>query len=105
MPQIIEEASTFKHFEVAIDEKLHWKNQINIIRSKVNKRLYFVRKLRQFKVNKTHITLFYKSAIESILCFCVTFWEGNISKGNCMKVVRIIKISYKFTTHGPHLHE
>ena len=55
-----------------IDEKLHWSDHINKIKSKASKRLYFVRKLRQFKVDRILITLFYKSAIESILSFCIT---------------------------------
>ena len=36
---------------------------------KANKRLYFVRKFCQFKVDRTLITLFYKSVIESILSY------------------------------------
>ena len=31
---------------------------------------------------KTLITRFYMSAIESILSFCVTYWDGNVSKGD-----------------------
>ena len=37
-------------------------------------RLFFVRKLRQFKVDKTLITLFDKSVIESILSFCIKMY-------------------------------
>ena len=42
---------------------------INTIKSKANKQLYFVRKLGQFKADRTLITPFYKSVIESILSF------------------------------------
>ena len=57
----------------------------------------------QFKVDRILITLFYKSVIESILSFCITCWGGTSSKGDRMKVDRIIKISEKFTTHVTHL--
>ena len=73
--------------------------------SKANKRLYFVRKLGQFKVDRTIITLFFKSVAANVLSFCITCWGGNSSKGDRIKVDRIIKISEKFTTHVPHLDE
>ena len=67
--QIIGQVSTYICLGVTIDEKLHCSDHINNIKSKTNKRLYFVRKLGHFKVDKTLITLFYKSVIESILSF------------------------------------
>ena len=103
--RIIQQVSTYTYLGGTIDEKLHWSDHINNIKSKANKRLYFVRKLGQFKVDRTLITLFYKSVIESILSFCITCWGGNSAKGDRIKVDRIIKISEKFTTHVPHLDE
>ena len=103
--QILDQVCTYKYLEITIDEKLHWSDHINNIKSKTNKRLYCVRKLGQFKVDRTLITLFYKSIIESVLSFCITFWAGKSSKGDRIKVDRIIKISEKFTTHVPHLDE
>ena len=47
--KIIEQVSTYKYLKVTIDEKLHWSDHINTIKSKANKRFYFVRKLGQFK--------------------------------------------------------
>ena len=60
-----------EHLGINIDEKLHWSDHINNMMPKANKGLYFVRKLHQFKVDKTLFTLFYKSVIESILSFCI----------------------------------
>ena len=103
--QIIDQVCTYKYLGITIDEKLHWSDDINNIKSEANKRLYFIRKLGQFKVDKTLITLFYKFVIESVLSFCITFWGGNSSKGDRTKVDRITKILEKFTTHVPHLDE
>ena len=100
-----EQVSTYKYLGVTIDEKLHWSDHINNIKSKAIKRLYFVRKLGQFKEDRILINLFYKSVIESILSFCITCWGGTSSKGDRIKVDRIIKISEKYTTHVPYLDE
>ena len=97
--QIIDQVCTYKYLRVTIDEKLHWSDHINNIKSKANKRLYFVRKLGQFKVDRVLITLFYKSVIGSILSICITCWGGNSSKEDRIKVDRIIKISEKI--HNP----
>ena len=102
---VIEQVSSYKYLGVTIDDKLQWSEHINNIRSKANKRLYFVRKLGQFKVDKTLITLFYKSIIESILTFCITCWGGNSSKVDRIKLDRVIKTAGKFTSHVLHLDE
>ena len=78
---------------------------INNIKSKVNKRLYLVRKLGQFKLDRTLVTLSCKSVIESILSFCITCWGGNSLKGGRLKVGRRIKISEKFTIYVHYLDE
>ena len=103
--QNFDQVCTYKYLGITIDEKLHWSDHINDIKSKTNKRLHCVRKLGQFKVDRTLVTLFYKSVIESVLSFCITCWGGNSSKGDRIKVDRIIKISEKFTDHVPHLDE
>ena len=97
--QIIDQVCTYKYLGITIDKKLHWSDHINNIKSKANKRLYFVRKLGQFKVDRILIALFYKSVIESVLSFCITCWGGNSSKGDRINVDRIIKISDRI--HNP----
>ena len=89
--QIIDQVCTYKYFGVTIDENLHWSDHINDIKSKANKRLHFVRKLGHFKVDRIIMTLFYKSVIESVLTFCITCWGGNSSKGDCIKLDRIMR--------------
>ena len=82
--QIIEQVCTNKCLRFTIDEKLHWSDHINNIKSKANKQLYLVRKLGQFKVDRKLITVFYKSfkVIDSIMSFCITCWGKNSSKGD-----------------------
>ena len=68
--KIIEQVSTYKYLGVTIGEKLHWSDHINNIKLKANKRLYFVKKLGLFKIDRPLFTLFYKSVIENVLSFC-----------------------------------
>ena len=80
--ELFPQVSTYKYLGVTIDEKLHWSDQINFNPKQTD----FIRKLGQFKTDKTLITLFYKSVIESTLSFCITCWGDNSSLGDRMKV-------------------
>ena len=101
--QIIDQVCTYKYLGVTIDEKLHWSDHINNIKSNADSILSG--KLGHFKVDRKFITLFYKTFIESVLSFCITCWGENSSKGDHIKVDGIITISEKFTTHVLHLDE
>ena len=79
--QIIDQFCTYTYLGVTIGEKLHWSDRINNIKSQANKCLYFVRKLGQFKVDRTLITLSYKSVIDSVLFFFVLLvGEGTVRR-------------------------
>ena len=65
--------------------------------SKASKRLYYLRKLDQFKIDKKLTTLFYKSVIGSIISFCITAWGGNCLKKDMVKIERLIKIASRYT--------
>ena len=78
--QIIDQVCTYKYLGVKVDEKLHWSDHINNIRSKANKRLYFVRKLGQFKVNRTLITLSYNSVLRVSCLFVLLVGEGTVRR-------------------------
>ena len=107
---IIEQVSTYKYLGVTIDEELHWGDH----KKKKKKKKLSVKQTNDsilsgkwvgFKVDRTLISLFYKSVIESVLSFCITYWGGNSWKGDRIKVDMIIKISEEFTTHFPQLDE
>ena len=53
--------------------------------------MYFLRKLNSFSVSKGILTLFYKSFIETILCFSFICWYYNInikSRASLQTIVR-----------------
>ena len=76
--KIVEQVFTYKYLGVTIDEKLHWSDHINNIKSKGNNRLYFVRKLGQFKV---HSLPFSKSLLLKVSClFVLLIQEGIVRR-------------------------
>lgn len=54
----------------------------DFICKKANQRLFFLRKLRSFNVDKSLLKVFYTSCIESVLTFAMICWFGNLSVKN-----------------------
>ena len=65
--------------------------------SKINQRMFFVRKLNYFKVDKTLISLFYQSVIQSIISFCICIWGGNANSKAISKIDSVAKYASKIT--------
>ena len=59
--------------------------------------MYFIRKLREFGIDKTICTLFYRSVLESVVLFCIAAWAGNANKRDIIRINRLIKIASKCT--------
>ena len=87
----IEQVSSYKYLGVIIDNKLTWEEQAKSVNSKINKRMFFLRKLNSFHVDKTILELFYSSVIQSIICFCIIAWGGNVSVVCRQKINRVVK--------------
>jgi hypothetical protein len=75
----IDVVESYKYLGSHIDCNLKWSINTDNICSKVNKRLYYLRKLKKCNVDNTILTLFYESVICSVLSFCVTAWFGSLS--------------------------
>ena len=74
-----------------VDNKLKGCDNVNKIYKKANKRLYFLRKLKNVNVDKSILTMFYKCIIQSVLTFCIACWYGSTSVSNKNKLNKIIK--------------
>ena len=66
--QEVEIVTKYKYLGTVFDNKLRWDDNTEVIVKKYQQRLYFLRKLNSFSVDKTILNLFYKSFIE---CFFV----------------------------------
>ena len=68
----------YKYLGIIIDDKLEWDAHSSSVHSKMQQRLFFLRKLNAFNIDCKILHLFYSSVIESILLFCFHAWGGNI---------------------------
>ena len=59
----------YKYLGTTLDDKLNWTENVDTICKKANQRLFFLRKLRQYKVNATIKYHFYQSVVESMLLY------------------------------------
>jgi len=87
----VEQVTNYKYLGTIVDNKLSWNDNIQNIRLKAHKRLYFLRKLKEFSVSKVIMRLFYNSIVKSVMSFCILVWFGNLTKAQLTKLVRIDK--------------
>ena len=59
----------YKYLGTILDHKLDWSPNVDLCCKKASQRLYFLRKLRQFRVSGTILQLFYRSVIESAVLY------------------------------------
>ena len=83
----IVDAFTFLGLEIT--DSLDWHQHTNSIISKAQ-RLYFLRRVRSFKVNQSILLHFYRGIIESILTKGIIVWYGNITVEDKARLQRII---------------
>ncbi len=57
-----------------VDDMLSWKDHIDTLCKRVKQRVYFLRRLRFFRVSRKMLLLFFVTVIMSILHYCNTAW-------------------------------
>jgi len=85
----------YKYLGTVFDEKLTWETNTKLICKKSQQRLYFLRKLNSFSVDKTILRIFYKSFIESLLTFSSICWFFNLNVKGRNSLNRFISLSSK----------
>ena len=73
----VEMVEDFKFLGTTISSSLRWETNARAAAKKANKRLFFLRQLKKFKMNRNILVLFYRSTIESVLTFSLSTWYGN----------------------------
>ena len=91
----IERVSEYKYLGFIIDDQLKGDANTDMVYKKCNQRLHFVRVLRNLHVDATILNLFYKSTLESILCFSITTWYGKLRCQDKRKLGKIVRKARK----------
>ncbi len=81
----------YKYLGSIIDDKLCFESNTSLLCKKGQQRLYCLRKLVKFNVDKTLLTLFYRSFVESVVTFSLICWYGTVKQKNSLS--RLIKVS------------
>ena len=68
--ETVDIVTEYKYLGTCIDNQLNWKSNTKTIFKRANQRMYFLRKLKSFKVDDTILKLFYQSTIQSVVTFC-----------------------------------
>ena len=89
--QSVEIVQTYKYLGTVVDDALRGSENVQRIYKKANQRLFFVRKLKKANVNTTIMSLFYKSVVESVICFCMCVWYGGCRDCDKKKLKRIVR--------------
>ena len=95
--QIVEIVNKYKYLGLTIDDKLNWRENSKTLLSRLNQRLYFLRRLRSFNFSSTSLKMFYNAIIESIICFGISGWGSSICIEDKNNINKIIKKASKIT--------
>ena len=95
--QVVEQVENYKYLGIHVNNKLDWSIHASKVISKINQRMFFVRKLNHFHVDKTLISLFYQAVVQSLISFCICVWGGNANHKDISKICSIAKQASKMT--------
>lgn len=91
--QSVELVQSYKYLGTIIDSSLNFKENCEAVCKKGYQRLFCLRRLSLFNIDKTTLTVFYKSFIESVLSFSLAAWFKNLPLRDKNKLSQIIKRS------------
>ena len=93
--EVVERVDSYSYLGVDISNQLDWSLNTRRIQKMCCLRNYFVRKLRKCYVCRTITNLFYKSTVQSVLCYCLICWGGSLSAKNRMLLDRMVRSASK----------
>ena len=91
----VELVTSYKYLGITITDKLDWKNQCDQLTKKGSQRLYFMKNLRSFHVDKTIMKLFHRSLIESVISYAIIIWYNQLTAKDRKKLECVIRRSAK----------
>lgn len=91
--QVIEQVHSYKYLGTIIDCTLNFKENCKALSKKGHQRVFCLRKLSHFHIDRTMMTLFYHAFIEFVLTVSLASWFRNLTLRERSSLNQIIKWS------------
>ncbi len=75
----VERVRSFTFLGIYLSDSLSWSTNTTAAVKKAQQRLHFLRVLKKKRLCQKLLVAFYRSAIESVLTYCLTVWYGGCS--------------------------
>jgi hypothetical protein len=94
----IELVNQFKLLGVIVMDTLKWDEHINSICSKINKRLFFLRRLKRAAMSSDDLVTYYRAVIRPVAEYACAVWHSSLTEGQSEQLeqlhTRAIKIIF-----------
>ena len=91
----IKQVTSYSYLGIHLDNLLSWSDHVDYVCSRLQQRLYFLRRLRVFGVSQNIMFLFYQAVIESVIRYGMTAWFGSLSTQSKSKLQRLVQTAMK----------
>ena len=91
----VESVKTFKYLRTVLDSNLSFTTHVDTVCKKANQRMYLIRKLKTFDVDKKMLEMIYRSLVESILTFNIVTFYGHLTVKQKNRLSKIVNIATK----------
>ena len=93
----VESVKTFKYMYLGavLDSNLSFTTHVDTVCKKANQRMYLIRKLKTFDVDKKVLEMIYRSLVESILTFNIVTFYGHLTVKQKNRLNKIVNIATK----------
>ena len=91
----MEIVTNYKYLGTITDNKLDGSPNIEACCKKANQRMYFLRKLKQFKVDKNIFVRFYQTIIQSAMLYNQVCYFGNSKKADTERLDKVARTTAK----------
>ncbi|KAM6974282.1 uncharacterized protein LKV04_015920 [Tautogolabrus adspersus] len=93
----VEVVQSFKYLGVHISQDATWSVNTTAMAKKGLQRLHFLRCLKKARLPQQLLVNFYRSAIESVITYCITAWYSGCTLENRKSLQRIIRTAERIT--------
>lgn len=87
----VEIVQDYKYLGVHIDNKLDWSKNSLVTYRRGQSRLYFLRRLRSFRVCNIMLRMFYESVVASAIFYAVVCWGGSMKVADMKRLNKLIR--------------